>query len=81
MTIFTLRQRVEPVQAWQWTGQPRSLWPAWAARCCELRNGELCHMRQSGDQLVYRDEWLVHELDGSVICFTDEEIQREFEPR
>lgn len=81
MGVITIRQRVEPMQAWQWTGQPRALWPAWVQRCCELRKGELCHMRQSGDQFVYRGEWLVKELDGDAVSYTDDEIQREFEPR
>jgi len=81
MSVVTLRQRVEPVQAWQWTGQPQILWPAWVARCCVLVNGELWHDRQSGKQVVNRSEWLVQELDGAVIGYTDEEIQREFEPR
>lgn len=81
MGVITIRQRVEPMQAWQWTGQPRGLWPEWVKRCCERRDGELFHIRQSGDQLVCQSEWLVRELDGGVVFYTDDEIQREFEPR
>jgi hypothetical protein len=80
MRAVTLRRR-RAVCAFRWIREPAGRWPAWVARCSVLAGGELWHERRSGRQLVARGEWLVRELDGTVLFYTDDEIRRRFEPR
>jgi len=40
---------------------------------------ELRHERRSGTQIVYMEEWLVKDLDGSVCFYTAAELSRDFE--
>ena len=69
----------QPVQVWQWSGQPVRHWPAWVHRCCVWTlNGELIHDRQSGRQVVNQGEWLVRDLDGEVNFYTKSEFFRLF---
>jgi hypothetical protein len=81
MPAVVLRRRREPVHALRWTGEAEALWPAWVGRCCVVADGELWHERRSGRQRVERGEWLVRDLDGSVLVYTDDEIRRGFEAR
>ena len=85
-TVLQLRPRqpAATLIAWQFLGQPLHQWPSWVQACCSLRSGmngklELRHERRSGTQIVYMEEWLVKDLDGSVCFYTAAELSRDFE--
>lgn len=53
------RRRPTEIEAWQWAGQPRSVWPAWIERAAMLADGTLA---VSGIRdAVHRGDWLVRE--------------------
>lgn len=85
MTIL-VHPITQPSHAWQFTGQPLHEWPSWVQDTCRIRKGddgrlELLHMRRSGAQVVYLEEWLVKDLDGEACFYTSDAMRREFEVR
>ena len=76
MTVLT--PRTQSSIGWQYLGQPQSDWPIWVRRCCFTVCGDLIHERRSGRQVVYRGEWLVRDLDGGIVFYTDDEIAQRF---
>ena len=77
-TVLTLKPNVKSVQAWQFRGQPRGVWPEWVNGKSSEFGIELIHDRKSGRQVVYMGEWLVRMPDGDVWWFTDEEMHHNF---
>lgn len=76
MIVKPITQSYKAWQFWKPTWDER---PSWVAKCTEWRNGDLFHIRQSGDQLVNLGEWLVQDHDGITVFYTNEEFRKKFE--
>jgi hypothetical protein len=68
-------------EAWRYTGQPRSEWPAWVSRRVTrtYEGGALTLSRKSGKQWIYLGEWLVRDLDGDPEWLTHADMCREYD--
>lgn len=73
MTIL-VHPITQTYKAWQ-RGTPM---PAWVRRITRRDGGELFHIRQSGDQLVNPGEYLVQDIDGVTVFYTEEEFRKTF---
>lgn len=80
---YTLHPRTEPVEVWQFTGQPSFAWPDWVKACCTMTRDDdkpaLRHARWSGAQLVKQGEWLARDVAGEVDYYEPHELHREFD--
>lgn len=52
--------------------------PAWVRRITRRDGDGLFHIRQSGDQLVNPSEWLVQDIDGVTVFYTEVEMWKKF---
>jgi hypothetical protein len=72
-----VRPRGTVREAWQYqAGHKR---PPWVMRYTEFVDGEMILKRHSGKQRIEYSEWLVWNLDGDPIWFTNDEFQRMYE--
>ena len=73
-----VHKKAPPYRAWQYVpGGPR---PDWVDRITATDDyGELFHVRHSGRQAVYPGEWLVRDMDGAVVYYSDEEFNDLFD--
>lgn len=69
----------EPVMVWQYKGQLSSSWPSWVKKCCLIINDTFIHDKDTGRQALYENEWLVKNLDGEVIYYSDVKFRKEYE--
>ena len=73
-----VHKKAPPYRAWQYQKEgPR---PDWVARIVAHNDdGELFHVRPSGRQVLYPGEWLVRDMDGAVVYYSDEEFNELFD--
>ena len=73
-----VHKKAPPYRAWQYQLEgPR---PEWVERITATNDdGELFHTRISGRQVLYPGEWLVRDMDGAVVYYSDEEFNDTFD--
>lgn len=73
------RQRPTVVEAFQWTGQPRSEWPEWATEALLAESGSALYAyTKLGPFRVSRGDWCVLG-DGEIIPFGVVEFHKRYE--
>jgi len=77
---MTYRTKVRIIEAFQWTGQPRSEWPEWATNNLLSESSHLglyAHTKH-GPVRVMRGQWLILGDDEIYPC-TDKEFHDQYE--
>lgn len=79
--LVTYRTKVRTIEAFRWTGQPRTEWPAWATPQLLSESSHLglyAHTLQ-GPVRVNRGGWCILG-DKEIYPCTDEEFHKRYEP-
>jgi hypothetical protein len=73
------RTKVRTIEAFQWTGQPRSEWPAWATEELLEESGSALYAHTlNGPVRVFRDNWCI-QGDREIYPCTDAEFRKRYE--
>jgi hypothetical protein len=75
----TYRTKIRHVEAFQWTGQPRSEWPHWATPELLSESGSALYAyTKNAPVRVLRTDWLILG-DKEIYPCTDEEFHKRYE--